>query len=99
MANCSFTSKAIQDLTEIWEYTIETWSEKQADKYYNLIIDSCTELSKNPKLGKEYDEIHPELFGKLSSKHIIFYRVLDESTIEITRILHEQMDVKNRLKE
>lgn len=99
MAKYKFTRKAIEDLSEIWEYTIETWSEKQADKYYKLLIDGCAELSKNPKLGKAYFEIYPELLGKLTSKHILFYRVIDLSTIEITRILHEQMDLKNKIKE
>ena len=97
MAKYKFTKKAIENLSEIWEYTIEIWSEKQADKYYKLIITGCEELSKNPKLGKSYFEIYPELLGKLTLKHIIFYRVMDQSTIEITRILHEQMDLKNKL--
>lgn len=33
------------------------------------------------------------------SKQIIFYRTIVQSIIEITRILHEEMDLKNRLKE
>jgi toxin ParE1/3/4 len=37
------------------------------------------------------------LKGKRASKHIIFYRVMDDQTIEITRILHERMDLKNKL--
>jgi toxin ParE1/3/4 len=98
MAEFKFTRKAIQDLSEIWEYTLETWSEKQADKYYKLIIESCVELAKNPEKGKNYFQIHPGLFGQNASKHIIFYRRLDKSKIEITRILHEQMDIKNKLK-
>lgn len=97
MARFKFTNKAIQDLSDIWEYTIEIWSEKQAEKYYNLIIDSCAELTKNPKQGKTYFEIYPELFGYNVSKHIIFYRLIDRSTIEITRILHERMDIKTKL--
>lgn len=99
MAKYKFTNKAVKDLSKIWEYTLETWSEKQADKYYKLLIDGCNELAKKPKIGKAYFEIYPELFGKLCSKHIIFYRVIDKSTIEITRILHEQMDLINNLKE
>ena len=38
MAKINFTKKAKIDLEEIWEYTYETWSEKQADKYYNELI-------------------------------------------------------------
>lgn len=99
MAKYQFTNKAIQDLSEIWEYTVETWSEKQADRYYKMLIAGCAELAKNPKLGKTYFEIYPGLLGKLTSRHIIFYRTIDPSTIEIIRILHEQMDLKNKLGE
>jgi toxin ParE1/3/4 len=98
MAKCIFTQKAIDDLSDIWTYTLENWSEKQADKYYQLLIDGCSELSKTPDFGNQYFEIHPELFGKLTSKHIIFYRKIDQSTIEVVRILHERMDYKNTLK-
>ena len=41
MAKINFTKKAKIDLEEIWEYTYETWSEKQADKYYLEITDKC----------------------------------------------------------
>jgi toxin ParE1/3/4 len=64
MAKYYFTKKAILDLTEIWEYNIETWSETQADKYYHLLIDACNSVTKNPKKGKSYIEIYPYLFGK-----------------------------------
>ena len=34
MKQYHLTNKAIEDLNEIWLYTVETWSEKQADTYY-----------------------------------------------------------------
>jgi toxin ParE1/3/4 len=98
MAKYYFTKKAILDLAEIWEYTVETWSETQADKYYHLLIDACNSVAKNLKKGKSYNEIYPNLFGKKISKHIIFYRIIDTTTIEITRILHEEMDLKSKHK-
>lgn len=98
MAKLKFTKSAVNDLSDIWEYTLNSWSEKQAEKYHRLIIETCAELAKNPQIGKDYSEIYPKLFGQKTSKHIIFYRLIDESTIEITRILHERMDLKNRLK-
>lgn len=98
MAKLKFTKSAVNDLSDIWEYTLKSWSEKQAEKYYRLIIETCAELAKKPQTRKDYSEIYPKLFGQKTSKHIIFYRFIDESTIEITRILHERMDLKNRLK-
>ncbi|GBL35050.1 hypothetical protein EMGBS15_06450 [Filimonas sp.] len=55
MAKYYFTNEAVDDLTEIWNYTFDTWSEKQADFYYELILGSCNEIAKNPSLGKEYE--------------------------------------------
>lgn len=74
MANYKLTNKAVIDLSEIWDYTIETWSEKQAEKYYELLISSCQEIAKNPSLGKNYQGVTENLFGIKVSRHVIFYR-------------------------
>ena len=99
MAKYELTNKAVEDLTGIWEYTIEKWSEQQADKYYNLLLDSCQDIANNPELGKNYDGITKDLFGLKTNRHIVFYRKRINQPIEITRILHERMDLKNRLSE
>jgi len=33
-----------------------------------------------------YEEIYPELKGKKASKHIIFYRIMEDRSIEITKL-------------
>ena len=38
MASYLLTNKAVEDLTEIWHYTYYKWSEKQADKYYKMLL-------------------------------------------------------------
>lgn len=97
MAKFKLTNYAVKDLSDIWNYTIDAWSESQADKYYKLLLKAFTAISKKPQEGKLYEEIYPELKGKKASKHIIFYRILEDKSIEITRILHERMDLKNKL--
>lgn len=99
MAKYFLTNKAVDDLSNIWGYTYEAWSEYQADKYYELLIDFCRKISENPKLGKFYPEIDGNLLGYKASHHIIFYIVQKPAEIEIVRILHERMDLKNRLQE
>jgi toxin ParE1/3/4 len=37
------TYKAVEDLTKIWDYTFDKWSEKQADKYFEM-LKQCTLL-------------------------------------------------------
>jgi len=99
MAEYKLTNKAVEDLSKIWDYTFEVWSENQADKYYEMLISSCHEIADNPQLGKNYDGIAQSLVVMKTNRHIIFYRTLNENYIEITRILHERMDLKKRITE
>jgi toxin ParE1/3/4 len=99
MARYKFTNKAVEDITFIWNYTYYKWSENQADIYYHLILENCRELACNPGLGNNYSEIAHNLVGFKTGRHIIFYRRIEENEIEITRILHGQMDLKIRIKE
>ena len=52
---------------------------------------------RNRHIGKVYSEISMGLFGLKSGKHIIFYHIVSENEIEVIRILHERMDLTNRL--
>ncbi len=97
MTKYSFTKKAVEDLAGIWNYTFNNWSEHQADTYYQMLIENCKEIASNPNLGKNYSDIVKNLFGFKAGRHIIFFRKIDKLGVEITRILHEQMDLKNRI--
>lgn len=97
MAKYQFTRKALNDLTEIWDYTVKEWSENQAEKYYNLIIASCMDLASNPKLGKSYEILSLNVFGYKFGEHIIFYREISKNEIEIERVLHGMMDLKSKI--
>jgi toxin ParE1/3/4 len=99
MAEYKLTNKAVEDLSKIWDYTFEVWSEKQADKYYDELISDCQEIAENPDLGKNYEEISKQLLGIKANRHIIFYKTMNENYVEITRILHERMDLKKRIAE
>ncbi len=97
MAKYKLSNKAVDDLSKIWEYTFEIWNEDQAVKYYEMLISSCQEIAENPQAGKNYEGISNSLLGKKTNRHIIFYRTLSEEYVEITRILHERMDLKQRV--
>lgn len=99
MAKYKLTNKAVEDLTRIWDYTFEVWSENQADIYYEMLISSCQEIAENPQTGKNYKGVSQSLLGLKAIRHIIFYRILSEDYVEITRILHERMDLKKGVSE
>ncbi|MDE6871846.1 MAG: type II toxin-antitoxin system RelE/ParE family toxin [Bacteroidales bacterium] len=96
MAEFHLTNKAVEDLSDIWNYTFDEWSEKQADEYYNILVGACRKIAGSPELfGKRYDDIMRGLRGARVNKHIVFYRILDGNDVEIVRILHERMDLQN----
>ena len=99
MGNYVLTNKAVEDLSSIWNYSFEAWSESQADKYYYILLDSCQELADEKVVGKNYEEISKDIFGFRIGQHIIFYRKIKSNKIEIARILHSRMDLKNRIQE
>jgi len=99
MGKFILTKKAVEDLGDIWNYTFDRWSEEQADRYYQKLIAACQEVADDSRSGKSYEGIHSELNGMRVSRHIVFFRKLDEQEVEITRILHGRMDLKRRLDE
>ncbi|MDG1572496.1 type II toxin-antitoxin system RelE/ParE family toxin [Robiginitalea sp. M366] len=96
MAKYYLTNTAVEDLGNIWNYTLDEWSESQADKYYQGLVDCFQDLATNPELGKDYKGIASSLIRFPFNKQLIFYRIMDPDLIEITRILHGRMDLKVR---
>ena len=90
------SKKAVSDLEEIWLYTVEKWSIEQADRYYNLMFDEINYICKNINAGKSMEHVRKGYRASKVKSLFIFYRVLND-TIELIRILHERMDIENRL--
>lgn len=97
MARFNFTNKALDDLAEIWDYTVAEWPENQAENYYNLIMASRMDLANNPQLGKSYEILSINVLGYKCGQHILFYREMTKNEIEIVRVLHGMMDLKNKI--
>lgn len=92
--------KAAEDLEHIWLYSFENWSFEQADRYINLIFDEIEYLAANPKMGRDFSHIRGNYRCSKVKSHLIFYRQTSTSEdIEIIRILHQSMDIENRLTE
>lgn len=90
------SEKAVSDLEEIWLYTVKKWSVDQADRYYNLIFDEIDYICRNINTGKSMEHVRKGYRASKVKSHLIFFRVLND-TVEIVRILHEGMDIQNRL--
>lgn len=92
------SNEAQHDIEKIWLYTFENWSIEQADRYYNLILDEIEYLAENPQVGKDYSHVRKDYLRSKVKSHFIFYKLnKKEKLIEIIRVLHQQMDIENRL--
>ena len=98
MAKFNLSNKAIDDLAQIWNYTAETWSENQADYYYQMLLETCSEIANKPDSGKLYNKIVGGLFGYRAGRHIVFYVKVNSKEVDVIRVLHGQMALPSRLK-
>jgi toxin ParE1/3/4 len=87
---------SVLDLEEIWFYTFTNWSLEQADRYHTLIIKEIDYLATNPHFGKKVDHLISGYRSTKVKSHYIFY-TFSSTELEIIRILHESMDIPNRL--
>ena len=93
MAKYDITKEATEDLYRIREYTVDTWSEEQADTYYTLLETGMNEVADAPdRIGKPYDEIYPGLRAYHVRRHMLFFILQENGRALIVRILHERMD-------
>lgn len=97
--NFKLSNEAENDLTKIWNYTFESWSVEQANRYINLIFEEIDYICENPNSGNDFSYIREGYFRARVKSHFIFYKISKkENKIEIIRILHQRMDIENRLK-
>ena len=74
MTELRFTRKAVEDLSDIWRYTVERWSEEQADRYYGLLVATCRKIAASTvPIGRRYEQIAEGLYGFRVGRHILFY--------------------------
>lgn len=106
MAGYVFFPAADEAQDEIWRYTCDQWTEKQAAKYIQGLHDHLQELSEKKKFWHGLPErlvVPSDLdFNAYFSKyehHYVFFRELSGEQIGVMSILHEHADLPVRLHE
>ena len=93
------SEKALEDINNIWIYTAENWSVEQADRYYNLIIDEIEYIIDHLDMARDFGKIRKSYKYSKTKSHLIFFKKDKANEIEVVRVLHERMDIENRLAE
>ena len=102
-----FSKQAAQDIENVLAVTLLQFGEGQLSRYRDLIRQALSNLRADPYAppAKHRPEIHPDARtfhiarrGK-RARHLFVYRVVDPSTIEIARLLHDSMELWRHLPE
>ena len=93
-------STARRRIIEIWHYTDETWGEKQADEYIRGLYQAIDNAARKKYLWRklEHEEFRGIYFVRYEH-HYVFFRELSKEVLGVVNVLHENMDIPNRLKE
>lgn len=97
MRKFELSKRAETDLYNIWIYTEEKWSTKQAQKYIRELESEIKNLSRQPNLGRRIDDF-PSVQKISYGSHSIIYEQRKDY-IFIVRILHQQMNLPKHLKD
>jgi len=85
------------DLDGIWDYTAERWNVEQAERYVRDIVDACQALADERRAGRIIPEIRKGYYKLAVRSHFVFYRLTDVGFVDVVRILHQRMDIPQRL--
>ena len=97
MSSYIINEKALEDINSIWIYTAENWSVEQADRYYNLIYDEIEYIVSNFEMARDFGKIRKSYKYTKVKSHLIFFKKDKNNEIEVVRVLHERMDIENRI--
>lgn len=93
MGSYIISERAKKDIIGIWDYTVREWSEEQAERYFNSLLDTCERIASSPEnSGRDYEYVCPHLRGISCGRHIIFFRFISRNKVRIIRIMYERMD-------
>ncbi|MGC1511282.1 type II toxin-antitoxin system RelE/ParE family toxin [Ketobacter sp.] len=82
-ANFRIKPRAKADLRNIWHYTLERWSEEQADSYIRALFSRFEWLASRPNAGRHRPDIEKGYYCFPEGRHLVFYLVRDGG-IDIT---------------
>ena len=88
------TRRALNDLKEIYEYSLEQWGEITADTYISRLYDEMRKVANSPETGRiRQDRSYPYLMAPIE-KHYAIYKKISGGII-IATILHNMRDIES----
>ena len=101
------TVLARHDVADILEWTAERFGSQQAATYADALAAAIMRLARDTghASARKRDDIKPGLRSlhlaavQPRARHLIFFRVADDGSIAVTRVLHDSMDLRGRFED
>ena len=103
MARVVRSPRARRDITDVLRYTSDRWGTAQALEYRALIEEALVAIANDPHRGRSRVDVRPGILAfhirqrGRPARHIVFYRLGAEGTVELVRVLHDAMDFERHL--
>lgn len=99
MSGYKLTALAEEDLRAIARYTVDTWGVEQAKRYEALLLKRFQEIVQGNITPRVFLKNRPDLLFTHCEHHYIFYwQPRDREKPIILAVLHERMDLMQKLK-
>lgn len=87
-----FTGPARKQVRAINAYSQINYGPTTAQIYVEGLQHTLTQLENNPGIGRNRDELGPDIMSFPAGGHIIFYRVITQG-IEVLAVIHQRDDL------
>ncbi len=96
MKGYRLTEAADSHLQDIWRYTRDRWSAKQADEYLAAIEGALQAAIKTPSLLRARPELGAGMLARKAQSHVV-YGFMEGDVLIVVAVLHGRMDPKRHL--
>ncbi|MDH5413365.1 MAG: type II toxin-antitoxin system RelE/ParE family toxin [Flavobacteriaceae bacterium] len=96
MGRYQLSKKAEFDINHLYADGVLEYGLRQADRYYDGLIERFEFLADNPNIGINSDELSSNLQRFRYGRHVVFFTSTDTG-IMIVRVLGEEMDFERHL--
>ncbi|WP_031433637.1 type II toxin-antitoxin system RelE/ParE family toxin [Methylomarinum vadi] len=98
MLTYELTAAAEEDLRTIARYTLKEWGETQLWRYADLLEKRMEAIAEGAAHSRTFSKRFPEVWVTRCEHHYIFYLHPQGRVPQIIAVLHEKMDLVQRLK-
>ncbi|WP_026376473.1 type II toxin-antitoxin system RelE/ParE family toxin [Aestuariibacter salexigens] len=90
MINYTLSNKAEEDISGIYDYSVNAHGTIQAEAYLVALHEALIILAETPSIGTSVEEIRKSYLQFPVHRHMVFYKKVDDG-IFVVRVLHQQM--------